>query len=584
MWQNLSKSRKIYVGVGIILTIVVVLLLIANTVVSRIAESKIRSAISKSESGYKIDFRRAKINLFTMSVILKDVVITPDSQLMQQYKQHESTQKSLFKVDIPLLRLRHLNAISILDTKVIDIKEVVFEDVMITLFTGGGKQEKRKLTKAQVEKGININRIALPTIGGVDIGIVKFNNFTLFMVDPLKEDTLLNNSGADFTIDNLSLIKNPLDTNTFRLMLKDVRLDIEKETFDFYTKDYDMSFARLSFSVKSQLLHLEEFKVTPKKDMYAMAAAMKFRNDVYNVVIDQLDVHLGDVKDMVLTGGYYFPQINLDGLKLFVLRNRSLPFDESKRPLLPNQLLKNMTSGLTIDSVFIKNSQLVYEESNNDKIAFMKVSLDDLDITISNVTSVHDSMEIRAPMKIWMNAKLQKLIPFEVDFTFPLLSARDTFNYQGTMGGGSMSIFNPMLESAAGVKFSKGDLKSISFAVEANDTYAMGSMTMLYNSLEGTVLKNDGRQDNKLLSWIANQVLKADNPFPGEKPREVPIFFNRSMYKGFGNFAFKPLLSGILASTIPTFDKSNQKSIDEVNRTTKRDLRKREREARRDGR
>jgi hypothetical protein len=138
-----------------------------------------------------------------------------------------------------------------------------------------------------------------------------------------------------------------------------------------------------------------------------------------------------------------------------------------------------------------------------------------------------------------------------------------------------------MLESAAGVKFSKGDLKSIQFAVEANDTYAMGTMTMLYNDLEGTVLKNDGHHDNKVLTWIANQVIRVDNPFSGEKPRKVPIYFDRAMYKGFGNFAFKPLLSGILATTIPTFDKSNQKSIDVVNQTTKRDLRKRRREEKR---
>lgn len=581
MWGNLSKSRKVYVGAGIIIAVIVLLLLIVNLVVSRIAESKIRNAINKSESAYQIDFRRAKINLFTMSVILKDVVVTPDSNLMQQFKLHESIQKSLYKVEIPILRLRHLNVISMLDTKVIDIKEIIFDNVMLTVYTGGGKQEKRKLTKEQVDKGININRIALPTIGGVDIGVIKFINFTLYIVDPLKVDTLLNNSGADFTLDNLSLIKNPLDTNTFRLKLKDVRLDIENETFDFYTKDYGISFARLSFSVKSQLLHLEGFKVTPKKNMYAMAAAMKFRGDVFNVVIDQMDVHLGNVKDMVLSGGYYFPQIDFDGLKLFVLRNRSLPFDETKRPLLPNQLLKTMTTGLTIDSIFITNSQLVYEESNNDKVASMKVSLDDLNVTMSDVTSIRDSMDINTPMKMLLNAKLQKLIPFEVDFTFPLLSARDTFNYHGSMGGGSMSIFNPMLESAAGVKFSTGDLKSIQFAVEANDTYAMGSMTMLYNNLEGTVLKNDGHQDNKVLSWIANQVIRADNPFSGEKPRKVPIYFDRAMYKGFGNFAFKPLLSGILATTIPTFDKSNQKSIDVVNQTTKRDLRKRRREEKR---
>jgi hypothetical protein len=90
-------------------------------------------------------------------------------------------------------------------------------------------------------------------------------------------------------------------------------------------------------------------------------------------------------------------------------------------------------------------------------------------------------------------------------------------------------------------------------------------------------MKKESGESNRLFSWVANQVIKTDNPNQGEKPRVVPVFFARDLYKGMGNFSFKPLLSGVLATTIPTFDKSNQRHIDIIRKTTKKDIRRRKR-------
>jgi len=214
----------------------------------------------------------------------------------------------------------------------------------------------------------------------------------------------------------------------------------------------------------------------------------------------------------------------------------------------------------------------------------MKVSLDRLRVEISEITSIRDSMSYEYPMQIRLMADLQNQLALDVTFKYPLLSRSDTFTFSGSLGGGDITVFNPMLESAANVRFLKGKLKGIHFSVQANATHAMGQMTMLYSGLDGEVLKKDTEEGNKFLSWLANQVVKSDNPLNGEEPRVVPIYFKRVMYKGAGNFAFKALLSGILASTIPTFDHANQKSIDVVKKETKKDKRQLRREERREER
>jgi hypothetical protein len=210
----------------------------------------------------------------------------------------------------------------------------------------------------------------------------------------------------------------------------------------------------------------------------------------------------------------------------------------------------------------------------------MKVTFDQLSLEMSEITSIRDSMSYEHPMKLRLMANLQNQFPLDVTFIYPLLSKSDTFTFSGTLGGGDMTLFNPMLESAANVRFLKGKLKSIHFSVQSNANEAMGQMTMLYSGLEGEILRKNEVESNKFLSWIANQVVKSDNPLGGEEPRVVPLYFKRVMYKGTGNFAFKTLLSGILASTLPTFEHANQKKIDVVKHQTRKDKRQQRREER----
>ncbi|MFA5418053.1 MAG: hypothetical protein WC341_06300 [Bacteroidales bacterium] len=578
-----SKSRKILLISGIILAVIVMLVLSANLIVSRIVERKVRNKLETNPmNGYNISFSKLKVNLFSMSVVLKDISLKPDSVLMNEYKSFSTAKKTLFQTEVPVLKIKNLDVLSYLGGKMVTIDEILYKSATITFYTGGGKREKRKITAEDLEKGINMNNLVIPGVGGIDIGEIKLNDLNFLVINPVKVDTLVHNTDIDCTLEKLHLIKNESDSNSFRLDMSDIRFELKNEHFAMASGKYNLSFSKLSFSAKSHEILINDLLLKPARDARRMASGFKYRTDVYHAEVRDIAVQLGDVKSMLITGNYYLPQIRLDGLNLFIVRNISLPFDETRRPLLPNQLLKSMKTDIDIDSLEITHGNLLYEETNNENTPPMKVSLDKLYLLITDVTSIRDSMSNNRPMKIQLTADLQNQLPLDVSFEFPLLSKSDTFSYAGTLGGGKMSIFNPVVKSAAEVKFVKGKLMGIGFSVQANPAYAMGEMTMLYTGLQGEVLKKSSNNSNKLLSWIADQVVKSDNPFAGEKPRVVPVYFDRVMYKGFGNFAFKTLLSGILASTLPTFDRSNQKKVDVRNNMTKKYYRKQRRQERRD--
>jgi hypothetical protein len=517
-----------------------------------------------------------------MSVAIENIHVMPDSILMRLYKNHSSAEKTLYKADIPILKLSHLDLFSILGSKLISIRELQYDKAVITIYTGGGKRVKHQITPEELDKGINVSRIVVPGIGGVDIGVIKLIDLSFYLVNPLSEDTLLNNKDINFELHHLYLVKNSSDSNSFHLDMKDLRFEIDNEHFDLIKGGYHLSFKKCSFDANSGKVRINKLKVKPTKDIFRAAAAYSYRTDVYDVEAEDVIVELGDIKTMLITGNYYLPRIQIDGLNLVIVRNISLPFDETRRPLLLNQLLHELKTELDIDSLEIRDGNLVYHESNNNQDPPMKVTFNQLSIEMSEITSIRDSMSYEHPMKLRLMANLQNQFALDVTFIYLLLSKSDTFTFSGTLGGGDMTLFNPMLESAANVRFLKGKLRSIHFSVHSNATEAMGQMTMLYSGLEGEILRKDEAESNKFLSWIANQVVKSDNPLSGEEPRVVPLYFNRVMYKGTGNFAFKTLLSGILASTIPTFEQANQKKIDVAKHQTRKDKRQQRREERRE--
>ena len=574
----MRKHKKLKWILAIVLTLLIVLVFSLNFVVSKLADRELRDLLAKkSTNGYNLSYDHIRVNMLNQSVILKGIQISPDSSLMAEYKRHAGDAKNLFALHIPTLRLEHINVISALGSKIVDLRGIVFSHAVFTIYTGGGNPEKNPIHNKQLKRGLNLENIAIKGIGGIDIASVVFDDFSLLVVNPIKGDTVLHNTGFRTELDDLHLIKNSADSSTYRLGLKDMRFDVENERFNLGGSKYELSFQKFSFEAESRSVQIDELQVKPKQNKYKMAASFQYRADVYDVAVQRINLKFGDIKEMLLHGNWYLPYLAVDGLDLKILRNRSLPFDESKRPLLPNELLKKMKANIDVDSLLIRNSTLVYEESNNDGHPAMVVTLNKLSVDMQWITSIADSMLASRPMTVGLKAMLENQIPLDVMFNFPLHSRADTFSYSGRLGKGNLSVFNPILQSAAGVNFSSGELQGISFAVEANNTYAMGTMTMLYSNLKGEVMKKESGESNRLFSWVANQVIKTDNPNQGEKPRVVPVFFARDLYKGMGNFSFKPLLSGVLATTIPTFDKSNQRHIDIIRKTTKKDIRRRKR-------
>ncbi len=575
----LKKHKKFLVITAIVISSLVLLILIAQFILGNILQNRLEDSLSSSEKkDYKISVGNVKVNLFTMTLILKDVQIEPDSSFINQIKLQKWPQKKAFRINIPNLRVRYIGVISFIADKYVDVGSFVIKNAKVDLLTSGKSDTPKPKSETKSTTPFNVDSIKIKGISGVNLDKFLVKNFGLNVIDIKHNDTVFRTKSLNIRINNIALVKNDSDSISFRLMLKEFDFRMSDERFELPGGKYLLSFDDMRFNMNQSQLVFKKLKIVPKYSQSRMVELSEFQYEIYNCEIEKVEVNSLYPLKIIKGSKIFISDVLVDNMKLRIFKDKRRPFDTEKRPKLPQELLKSMKQELYIDSININNSELIYAERHDMMEEPMIVTLGKLNVKVKDITSIFDSINKGTVMTIRLLANLQKKIPMGVNIYFPMRSVADTFSFNGWLGNGNLELFNNVTLPAIGVKFKSGYLDGLSFKARANPTYSMGEMTMLYHDLNGIVVRKDMKKTNKFLSWAANQIINKNNPAKNKDNRIEPMYFNRVMYKGLGNFLWKTLQTGILGTIIPGMDNKPKKEINTTLGTDKKDVRKRKRE------
>ena len=572
--------KKLLIVISSIITIVVLAILIIQFIIGNILENKLKDSLSKIEdNNYIIDVGNVKVNLFTMTLILKDIDIAPDSFLIQELKQNTSKLGFGLKLKIPNLRVRNIDVISLVSDKHLDIKNFLIKKAEIEVLLSKNKNVPKP--KEESNNKFDLDRIVIPGLNGADIERFTLANFSVNVIDAANDDTIFLAKSLDIAFKDITLTKNNFDSTSLRLKIHDADVIMKSEQFRLPGDKYLLSFSMMSYNKEQELLVFNNLKIKPRFSLKRMVKLSQFQYEIFNVEIQSAEINSLDIREIINSSDIILSNVIVDGMNLNIYKDKRFPFDTTKRPKLPMQSLKLLKQNLYVDSVIITNSEISYSELHKLMDEPMIVNLTKVNGTVSNITSITDSIAHRPVMTVRLLANLQKSIPMGVNMYLPLNSVADTFSFNGWLGSGDMKLFNKILLPVLGIKFDAGSIDGLKFSATANATYSIGKMTMLYHDLDGVVVRKDMEQTNKFLSWVANTAMIKNNPIPDKEKRTEAMYFNRVMYKGLGNFIWKTLQSGITATIIPTMDNKVQKQVDVKLGTDKRTIRRREREEKR---
>jgi len=233
--------------------------------------------------------------------------------------------------------------------------------------------------------------------------------------------------------------------------------------------------------------------------------------------------------------------LGLDEVDANIYRNK-MPEDDLTKKKLYNDLLRNIPFELKVDTLFVKNSRLIYEE----EVDFSKgpgiLTFNKFNMFVTGIASGKNKTKM-PDVKINVKAQFMNVAPLEVDWTFNVLDKSDGFNIKGKIlnfPAERISTFTKPYVNAT----IKGDLDEVYFNFSGNDDIARGDFAINYDDLKVDIFKKKERKKkNKFLTSIANLFVKNDTK---DKINAAEIEVERIKEKSFFNFLFRAIAEGLV--------------------------------------
>ena len=532
---------------------------LVNPIVGNRIQSFVNERIEEinSKNKYEIAVESVDFNLFKRSISLQSITVKPSDSLFSKFKQNNSDESVLKELSVTEIDISGVRMFDLLVNKKLNIGNIIIEASHLNIYRPQ-KEFKVKGIDRKKSSSFSLDSIRIKGLYGLKINDIEIDNYGVHVINISTQDTLAAYLGKTFQIEGVHLEEFNSKDNLLVLNNESLEVNLSQQSYDLSGGIYRLSYDDFKYSYKEQSISASGIKLTPKDGLTASALKYQYSTDVFDAKIASAAFGSFDLSSALSHGVIAVDNIVIDSLELSIFKNKTKPWNTDKRPLLPNQLIKNLNQPLHINKVSVLNSDLYYSEQLENTEEKVNVNLNQINIDINYITSLNDSTSTSNPLEVDVSARLLDILPVKSKIVMPYDSPNNMFYFSGNSRGTTPFVnLNPITFPALGMKFSKGHLTGMSFNVSGSPNASKGEMTMTFKDLEVDIFKKD-LTENKTVSWLANTVVKSSNPNNRGTLKVAEINFDRVMYKGFGNYLWKSIESGIVNSVIP-FGKRHKK-------------------------
>ena len=545
---SMSKTKKrLFILTGILLVIAIAGIFSINGIIAGIISGKIDGILQKQPvKNYQISYQRVGYNLANHSAKIMNLTLSPN----QAYLDSLSTTGASYTV--PEIHLGKLIVSGIdykkaFSDKHIDLNKIFVKNLKLKLWKIEGETKNtNKSAQIQIPDSIQINGL-----DGLFIHQLNVEKSKVELIDRKSNKTLATSSELSMLLSDFQLVSTGHQNNYFRPDVADATLQLDD--FVLFTPEnlYKLSAGRITINWRDKEVLIYKLHYQPLYSKRDFSKHIKFQTERYDFIIKNIKLSLPNVRALVNSNNLTMPTVEISNARFNIYRDNRVPFDHSKRPLLPNQAIKQLSVQLSINTLSIKNSTFVYEEVTDRGDQPLYVNFKNLSVEITNVCNLKNRTYQESKMRANIKGQLMGKAPFEMQLLFPLKARNDTFVFSGTVYGKvPLKSFDKATYPAAGMKFKDGMLNKLTFKGGANPYHSKGTLTFLYNNVKLDITTNEKKETNKFLSWGATTLIRKDNPSTGKTPKQAIMAFDRNMEKGFGNFLWKTIFTGIKATFI----------------------------------
>ncbi len=544
----MTKAKKrLLVILGILITIVVIGIFTFNGIVAGIATSKVDDFLKKNPvKNYHITYKRVGYNLVNQSVKLVGVSLIPTDTYFDSLSAtgYSFTVPEVYLGKLVITGIDQKNALM---NKAVNLNKIRIKNLEVKLWKIDGKVKKATRKSANpLPDSIRIKGLTSLSIHQLIIEKSKVE-----LINRKSKKKTVSTDEISAKLSDIRLISTGHNNGYFKPVIADATIQIDNNVF--YTPDnlYKIVVKRATINLLDKEVFINTLQYQPLYSKKDFVKHIKFQKERYDFVLKRIKLSLPDVKALINNNKLTIPFVEISNSSFNIYRDKRVPFDHNKRPLLPNQAIKKMALQININTLTVKNSTFKYEEVTDRSSQPLIVSFSDLSVDITNLSNLKNRSYQKSKMKIALKGKLMEIAPFDMQLIFPLKARNDTFVFSGAVYGRvPLKAFNKATFPAAGINFEKGSLNKLTFKGGANPYHSKGTLTLLYNDVKLDVVRKNKKQSSKFLSWGATTVIHKDNPVPGKPVKTAIMASDRNPEKGLGNYLWKTIFSGLKGTFI----------------------------------
>jgi len=312
----------------------------------------------------------------------------------------------------------------------------------------------------------------------------------------------------------------------------------------FYSLDPEHDLQVKNLQLEEGLLIISNLRITPKFSKADFDQRQKAEKD-------RFELSVPEIKMKGFSWGFNGDKLQLESIKatfenaeFHIYRNKLLPDDNSIKPLY-SQKLRDLETKLKFDTIQISNSSLIYEEKSVAGKPPGKVMFSKMNVSIANLSNLNMEAENFPSTSIHAKANFMGESNLNFNMEFNIKDPKDNFNFSGNLAGISADAMNSFLLPALNIEV-EGEISSMFFNFYGNDDSALGDTRLQYHDFKVEVLRKDGVRKNKILSGLANLILKKN--VANKKMDQKNISAIRDKTKSFWNFLWLCIRNGALKS------------------------------------
>jgi len=390
----------------------------------------------------------------------------------------------------------------------------------------------------------------------------------------LQYYTIGDSSVKSVKVDDIALKVRGINIDTsmaslgMRDMVKNMTIDLRGRSYITSDSMYEIQSGLIRYDFPEKAIVVDSFYVMPRYPRKTFFEKARYQTDRVKLFGKRMELRDFDFDDFFDNDHIHFGLLKIDQADLRLYRDMKYPLKPGIYKPMPQEILRSLTQKITIDTVEIMDSYLLYGEyskkSENPGIAYFE----HFNIMAYHLTNNFSVVPDTTNLFVRLNTKVMGDARMDASIWFPLHSTEDEFSLTASSERMDMTKLRQLTENILGISIVSGKGRIVYSDIRGNNVESSGTMLFKYRKFK---LKMYNTEKSKVSSgffapvfnfMINGLMIKSYNPRFARTPRKGVVYYKRDSQRSVVNYLWKSLLSGMLSTMgINTKEQRQQKKI-----------------------